>query len=104
MSVNELLATHSSKQLQEWMAYEMKAGPLDNRWRDDILAEIHYLIQWNTHLVGAKIPTKDKKNPTPVPSFPWRPWAPEEEAVIEGEFKDYEPVPEIDDEDDAEVE
>ena len=85
MSVQELLATHSSKQLREWMAYEVKAGPLSPRWRDDILAEIHYLLQWNTHLLGAKVPTKDKKNPAPPPKFPARPWAPD---PFEGEEPD----------------
>lgn len=100
VTVPELLATHSAYELREWMAYERKAGPLSNRWRDDMLAEVHYLIQWNVHLLGAQIPTKDKKNPAPPPSFPHRPWAPEdEETVMEGEFRDYEPVPDDDDDD-----
>lgn len=91
MSVRELLATHSSLELREWMAYEVKAGPLSPRWRDDMLAEIHFLLQWNTHLLGAKTPTKDKKNPAPPPEFPYRPWAPspmdDEEAEEDDGFE-----------------
>ena len=69
-----------------------------------MLAEIHFLMQWNTHLIGAKTPTKDNKNPAPPPKFPWRPWAPEDEMPeIEGEFeKSYEPVPDYDAEYDEE--
>lgn len=84
MTVPELLASHTSRQLREWMAYEIKAGPLGSRWDRDLMAELHFLVQWNLHLLGAKTPTKNKKNPAPEPRFPDRPWAPnpqdEEEA------------------------
>ena len=76
MTVDEVLAKHTSLQLREWMAYEVKAGPLGQRWDRDMIAELHYLMQWNLHLLGAKTPTKDNKNPAPEPHFPDRPWAP----------------------------
>lgn len=45
MTVAELLSRISSWELSEWMAYEDATGPLDNRWRDDMLARIHECIQ-----------------------------------------------------------
>ncbi|MER5252899.1 hypothetical protein [Streptomyces sp. NPDC002855] len=74
----QLLAQLSSYELREWMAYEAKNGPLDNRWRDRMMAEMHYFSQWNNFLVGAQCSTKDKKNPVPEPQFAKRPWVSEE--------------------------
>jgi len=40
MTVRELLARTSSRELSEWMAYEKITGPLDSRLRADIGAGI----------------------------------------------------------------
>lgn len=45
------------------MAYEMATGPLDGTWRDEILAQIHELIQKNNLLTGASLAGKGRKNP-----------------------------------------
>lgn len=88
MSKKELLATHTSLELREWMAYEMHAGPLNSRWRDDIHANSNFLLQCIAFLIGAQLAggSKDKKNKVPEPQYPTRPWALDEpEDGEEGE-------------------
>lgn len=86
--VRQLLAENSSYELREWMAYERHAGPLDNKWRDNMLAELHYLTQWSNFLLGAQCTGKDKKNPVPEPKIPYRPWVPEEDTDEDEESED----------------
>lgn len=52
--------------LSEWMAYERFAGPIDDRWRDEVLASLQEAVQVNGQLIGMSIPKKKgKKNPAP---------------------------------------
>lgn len=72
MSINEVLAKHSSRQLTEWMAYEKITGPLDARLRGDIAAGIVAAAMANAQ--GAKpklaaadfVPTWFKRRRTPA--------------------------------------
>jgi hypothetical protein len=34
-----MLAIHTSRELAEWEAYERFAGPIDDSWRDEQLAQ-----------------------------------------------------------------
>lgn len=55
----------TSRQFNEWYAYEKMVGPLDNVWRDEVAAQTHELIQLNNRLAGAAISGKGHKNPAP---------------------------------------
>lgn len=60
------------------MAYERVAGPVGDVWRNEMLAQMHELMQTANYLLGAQC--SDEKNPNPVPQpkpLP-RPWAPPE--------------------------
>lgn len=64
----------SSEELSEWMAYEDVFGPLDGKWRDDLLAAIHEEFQAYMYMyAGFKTPKK-KKNPVSEPKRITRPW------------------------------
>lgn len=52
MSVRELLATHTSKELAEWQAYERVYGHV-GKGHSDVLADIHEQLQLVNHLLGA---------------------------------------------------
>lgn len=69
-SVKELLATHTSLELRQWMAYEAKSGPLSPQWDRRIMADVHYLLQWNNYLLGAQLTPEGKKNKVPEPVPP----------------------------------
>jgi len=70
MSVRDLLARMSSRELTEWMAYERVTGPLDDRLRGEISAAV---IAATVHNVNAKkkakvasfLPTWFKRKKTP---------------------------------------
>lgn len=67
MSVQELLATHTSKQLSEWAAFDEVYGFGDHKLYD-VLAAIHEQIQLTNHLLGAAHFTdEDTENPIPAP-------------------------------------
>lgn len=65
--MKELLATHTSRELREYMAYEQHAGPLGDGWTRDRVQEMHYLLQWNNYLLGAWVTKEGEKNPVPEP-------------------------------------
>lgn len=67
MPVKELLATHTSRELREYMAYEIHAGPLGDTFTRDRVQEMHYLLQWNNYLLGAWVTKEGEKNPVPEP-------------------------------------
>lgn len=67
MTVAELLARTSSRELSEWAAYERHAGPLGSSWRDEALAAIHEELQKLQYLIGAVNTEKNKENPVPEP-------------------------------------
>ena len=46
MSPREVLEKHTSRELEEWMAYERVVGPVDSSWDQEVLAQIHELIQF----------------------------------------------------------
>lgn len=69
-SVKELLATHTSLELREWMAYELKAGPIGQQWDRRMVADLQYLMQWNNFLLGAWLTPEGKKNKVPEPTYP----------------------------------
>lgn len=83
MSVKEFLASHTSLQIREYMAYEKHAGPIGNAWQRDTLDQMHYVLQWNNYLLGAWVTKEGEKNPVPQPVF--RTWKPEEEDEDEPE-------------------
>lgn len=76
MTVDELLDRHTAKQLAEWAAYEIATGPLDSRWRDDVLASIQEQLQSLQTILGAAHFTSEEKpdNPIPLPIPVPRPW------------------------------
>ncbi|GGR52076.1 hypothetical protein [Streptomyces roseolus] len=53
----------TAREYKEWEAYERAAGPLDQAFEQEMLCEIHELIQLNNILTGAAITKKGKKNP-----------------------------------------
>lgn len=69
MSVRELLATHTSRDLAEWRAFEFMNG-FEDTWTQEVLSDIHEAIQWVAHLMGAIHMTEDgdpDTNPIPPP-------------------------------------
>ncbi|WP_432118484.1 phage tail assembly protein T [Streptomyces sp. bgisy032] len=72
MTVRELLARTSSRELTEWMAYEKITGPLDTRLRTDIAAGIVAATVHNSQgpkkraKVSDFIPTWFKRRKTPA--------------------------------------
>jgi hypothetical protein len=66
----------SSRELTEWMAYEIEEGPLGPRWQDETMAAIHEQLQRLNHIQGAAHFTdrKHKKNPVPSPKHYTRPY------------------------------
>lgn len=70
------LARISSLELTEWAAYERAYGPINDRWRDDVLAMIHEALQQIMRLQGAAHFTSEKRknNPVPEPKKIPRPW------------------------------
>jgi hypothetical protein len=102
----------SSRELSEWEAYEREYGPINDRWRDDVLALVHEQLQQLNRLTGAAHFTSKnhRKNPVPEPKKIPRPWVIHEEEEPEGEeLEDYtsriqqdfwsEPEPDDDEED-----
>lgn len=63
MTVRELLDRTDSYELTEWKAYEQAFGPLGSAYSEEILAQIHELIQTELYMAGAQV----KKNPIPIP-------------------------------------
>jgi hypothetical protein len=62
-----MLDEMSSREYTEWLAFERMNGPIGDTWRDEVLAGIHELIQYQNHMFGQANFT-DKKHPrNPVP-------------------------------------
>ena len=71
--VKELLATHTSLELREYMAYEEFSGPLGDVWTREQVTELNYLMQWNNYLLGCWVTKEGEKNPVPEPHYhTWR--------------------------------
>lgn len=69
--VKVLLASMDSNEISEWMAYEEFAGPLDSTWSQEVLGQIHELLQ---HLISITVQAhSDTKKPPKVQNIP-RPW------------------------------
>lgn len=65
----------TDRQLSEWMAFEKFDGPISNKWRDEMAAQLHELIQLNNILTGAALTSKKrKKNPAGKFREVPRPW------------------------------
>lgn len=103
------LARISSWELSEWEAYEREYGPINDRWRDDILALVHEQLQQLNRLTGAAHFTgKGHRNPVPEPRKVPRPWrihddddeGEELEDYTEGVNRDFWSEPEPDEEED----
>ncbi|WP_432001233.1 hypothetical protein [Streptomyces sioyaensis] len=45
MPVRQVLASVTSRELAEWVAYERAYGPIDLMWTNETLAQIHELLQ-----------------------------------------------------------
>lgn len=70
MSVRELLATHTSRELSEWQAFDSVYGFGDEHVHD-ALADIHEQLQFLNHLMGAAHFTPENSpedNPVPSPT------------------------------------
>lgn len=67
MSVRELLATHTSRELTEWQAYASVYG-LEDPWVTEALGDIHEQLQYIAHLVGGQYADDDHENPAPSPT------------------------------------
>lgn len=67
MTVGELLDRIDAKEITEWMAYELVTGPLDSKYSDDMLANIHEQLQMLTRFVGAQLEDENGDNPAPAP-------------------------------------
>jgi hypothetical protein len=59
----KVMACLSARQFSEWMAYEKAFGPIDRNYDQEMLAQLHELLQVNNQLTGAAITKKGKKNP-----------------------------------------
>jgi hypothetical protein len=67
MSVQQLLASHTSQQLSEWEAFDRLYGFGEERLFE-VLADLHYEVQLTNHLLGAAHFTEeDGENPIPEP-------------------------------------
>lgn len=69
MSVRELLATHTSRELTEWQAFDRVHGFGDARL-EAVLADIQEQLQLTNHLLGAAHFTPEnepEENPIPPP-------------------------------------
>jgi len=67
MSVRELLATHTSRELSEWVAYDNVYGFGDHKLYD-VLAGIHEQIQVLNYMFGqANFANEEHENPIPKP-------------------------------------
>lgn len=69
MPVRELLATHTSRELAEWRAFEFMNG-FEDTWTQEVLSDIHEQIQWLAHLMGMIHMCEDgdtDSNPIPPP-------------------------------------
>jgi hypothetical protein len=71
MTVAEMLSRISARELSMWMAYEQAFGPLDNRYRDDVAAATHEMLQTLRHFMGEI--WVDGNNPAPEPKQLARP-------------------------------
>lgn len=83
-----LLSRISSYELSEWMAYEKAAGPLGRQYSDDMLANIHEILQSLLRLTGAQW---GDDNPVPPPLRLKRPleiFLPDDEDDEEDEDED----------------
>lgn len=69
-----LLATHSSYELTEWMAFEQVNGPIGAKWDREVLAQLHELTQFGNHLLGAQMSDNKHPNQVPKPETIPRPW------------------------------
>lgn len=69
MTVNEMLACHSSTALTELRAYEMKNGPIGSQYEREALAAIHEQLQ---RLVSTLISVnvEDEDDVPPIVHFP----------------------------------
>jgi hypothetical protein len=68
MSVRELLATHTSRELAEWVAYDRVYGFGDHKLYD-VLAALHEQVQLTNHILGqAHFADEDNENPIPFPT------------------------------------
>lgn len=68
MSVRELLATHTARELSEWQAFDRVYGFGDEHLHD-VLADIHEQLQLTNHLLGAAHFTPEDAEPedNPIP-------------------------------------
>lgn len=87
-----LLATHSSHELSEWMAFEQVYGPIGMKWDREVQAQLHELAQFQNYLLGAQLSDEKTPNPAPKPEPLYRPWdmdedmqPPEQWATLEDE-------------------
>lgn len=76
-----MLHSLSSRELTKWQAYERLHGPLDDSWRDEHMAVLIEMLQYNTYITGAV--GQGKKNPAPKPKPITRPWEMYEQAKKE---------------------
>lgn len=68
MSVRELLASHTARELAEWEAYDRVYGFGDEKLHE-VLAAIHEQVQLTNHLLGqAHFTGEDDENPIPAPT------------------------------------
>lgn len=56
-----------AREIGEWRAYERCYGPLGNVWRDEVLAEIHELLQTQNRLTGQAHFTDNTHSDSGVP-------------------------------------
>lgn len=68
MSVRELLATHTSRELAEWQAFELMHG-FEDVWTAEALADIQQQLQAITYLTGAQFCEEgdDDGSTNPIP-------------------------------------
>jgi hypothetical protein len=69
-----LLATHSSRELSEWIAFEQVYGPIGMKWDREVAAQMHELTQATNHLLGGLMADEKHPNQVPQPESLPRPW------------------------------
>lgn len=70
-TVRELLARIDCGELAEWQAFERVQGPIDNVWRDTVLADIHLQLQLaNAYFIEANSKDAAMDMPQRIP-LPW---------------------------------
>jgi hypothetical protein len=63
VDVDRMMSSISAYEYRQWEAYERVAGPIDDSYDRELLAQLIELLQVNNILTGASMAKKGRKNP-----------------------------------------